>query len=134
MIRIFPLQISSSQIDSLVRELHAAKPYTDDNWETASIDFESLNITINARLPKQQYTETECNRIENVIRKLADMQRNVIETMTKSDDATANEDHELSWIDIDFDEDDVDLCYVGISYNTQWNKTFRFANDQIQIP
>lgn len=101
----------------------AGVPYTDDQWDTASIDFETLNITINICLPNRVYTAETRERISKVIRLLPQLHANVLKTHQTDD--SRDEQHQLSWIDVDFDANDIDLCYDALSFNAQWNRTFR---------
>lgn len=128
MVQILPEHISSDDVDSLQRELTAGVPYTDDQWNTASIDFQTLNITINIRLASNSYSAETRERISRVIQLLPQFHANVLKTFQTV--ASRDEQHQLSWIDIDFDPNDVNLCYDAVSFNAQWSQTFRLDGQE----
>ena len=127
--RVFPIQISAAEVDTLLRKLDVATPYTDDNWKTASIDFDCLNITINIGLTDSSFTDRKRRRIASIIRKLPDLQKGVNEIPAETERDTGEHHCQLSWIDIDLDHGEVDLCYDGITFNAQWNKTYQLPDE-----
>ncbi|MEP3480311.1 MAG: hypothetical protein ABJZ55_13755 [Fuerstiella sp.] len=127
--RVFPQSVTPTDVSALVAELREATPYSDDNWKTASFDFDTHDLVINIRLPDGRVGPPQIKRLEAVIRILPELQTRVIEIICKPENAEPNDDHGLAWIDIDVEDGDVDLCYNGIAYNTQWNYAFRVSND-----
>ena len=129
MARIFPKLISENDVAGLLGELEHAAPYTDDDWQTASLDFNTIDLGVNVRLDDRQFQPSHRHRVAAVLRLLPQMHSSVVSIMSRSTDKAPNDDHGLSWIDVDFDDGEVDLCYNGISYNTQWNQTFQVSRD-----
>ena len=129
MTRILPKLISSDDVAGLLVELERASPYTDDDWQTASLDFDTVNLGVNIRLDDRQFQPSHRNRVAVVLRLLPQMHSIVVSKMSRPTAEDPNDDHGLSWIDVDFDDGEVDLCYNGISYNTQWNRTFYLSRD-----
>ena len=134
MTRIFPQSVTIANVSALQRELGTAKPYTDDKWQTASFDFNTFDIVITIRLPDGRVGDAQLSRVQTVIRLLPELQARVIEIMGKPENDEPNDDHALSWIDVDVDDGEVDLCYNGISYNTQWNYSFHIREDGSWTP
>ena len=127
--RILPKLLSSDDVAGLLAELERASPYTDDDWQTASLDFDTVNLGVNIRLDDRQFQPSHRNRVAVVLRLLPQMHSIVVSKMSRPTAEDPNDDHGLSWIDVDFDDGEVDLCYNGISYNTQWNRTFYLSRD-----
>ena len=119
-----PNLISENDVAGLLSELDNVVPYTDDDWKTASLDFETVNLSVGIRLDDGQFEPSRRLRVAAVLRLLPQMHSSVVTKLSRPTAEDPNDAHELVWIDIDFDDGEVDLCYNGISYNTQWNKTF----------
>ena len=127
--QILPKLILEDDVARLLAELQRASPYTDDDWRTASLDFDTVNLGVNIRINDCQFQSSHRNRVALVLRLLPQMHSMTVSTMSRPTDQDPNDDHVLSWIDVDFDDGEVDVWYSAISYNAQWNQTFQLSRD-----
>lgn len=123
MARIFPDKISIEDVSRILAELSSLTPYSDDDWTTASFDFDTLEITINVKLTNGVFDSAARRCLELVIPLIPDFHAKVVKVMGSNDPSDGSDDHCLSWLDIEGDE--VDLCYNCISYNSSWDYGFR---------
>lgn len=64
MTRILPNLISESDIAGLLLELAHAAPYSDDDWRTASLEFNTIELGVNIRVDKGQFQPAHRRRVE----------------------------------------------------------------------
>jgi hypothetical protein len=124
MARIFPNEISIEDARRMVSALSSLKPYSTDNWNTASFDFVTPDITVNIRLPNGVIDSTTRGCLELVITLLPAFHGMVADVMGSKEPSDGSDEHYLSWLDIDGNE--VDVCYNCASYNSNWGHAFRF--------
>jgi hypothetical protein len=124
MARIFPNEISIEDARTMVSALSTLKPYSTDNWTTASFDFVTPDITVNIRLADGVIDSTTRRCLELVITLLPDFHAMVVDVMGSKEPSDGSDEHCLSWLDIDGNE--VDVCYNCASYNSSWGHAFRF--------
>ena len=125
--RIFPPAVTPDDVSALLAQLDAAKPYSDDNWESASFDFDTFALGINIKLDDRSVGPEHIARVSTIIRILPELQSIVVSSV---DGKGRKDDHGLAWIDVDVDGVGiVDLCFNRLSYNTQWNSLFKVGPD-----
>lgn len=126
---VHPSSISEAEVAALIAELAATTPYSDDEWETASFDFDTFEIVITIGLPDGVVGFTQIERLESVIKILPELQAHVVNLFCKPDDSLTSDEHALAEIEVDIEDDAIHLCYVGISFNTQWEYMFHVNAD-----
>jgi hypothetical protein len=111
MARVFPLEITATDVVAMLAALDGKTPYTGDDWVTACFDFKAPLAVVCIALPNRVYDAAAHREVAEAIALLPRFHARVARIMAADPD-----DIDLTGMDIDGDEICLTYCF---RYNAQ---------------